>query len=89
MVVIFRVCWSTQARWFTKDGSTYFNGASLQNSGTAEVRSGGWSSNTGTNSFVNTGTLNKTTTNSFTIRADAAAERYGECAGGHADPFGW
>jgi hypothetical protein len=42
-----------------EDGSTYFNGASLQNSGTAEVRSGGWSSNTGTNSFVNTGTLRK------------------------------
>jgi hypothetical protein len=31
----------------------------LQNSGTAEVRSGVWYSNTGTNSFVNTGTLNK------------------------------
>jgi hypothetical protein len=46
---------------------TYFNGASLQNSGTAEVRSGGWYSSTGTNSLVNTGTLNKTTTNSFTI----------------------
>jgi hypothetical protein len=40
-------------------GTTYFNGASLRNSGTAEVRLGGWSSNTGTNSFVNTGTLNK------------------------------
>jgi lysophospholipase L1-like esterase len=50
-----------------EDGSTYFNGASLRNSGTAEVRSGGWYSNTGTNSLVNTGTLNKTTTNSFTI----------------------
>jgi fibronectin-binding autotransporter adhesin len=50
-----------------EDGSTYFNGASLRNSGTAEVRSGSWSSNTGTNSFVNTGTLNKTTTNNFTI----------------------
>jgi hypothetical protein len=50
-----------------EDGSTYFNGASLQNSRTAEVRSGGWYSNTGTNSLVNTGTLNKTTTNSFTI----------------------
>jgi hypothetical protein len=50
-----------------EDGSTYFNGASLQNSGTAEVRLGGWYSNTGTNSLVNTGTLNKTTTNSFTI----------------------
>jgi hypothetical protein len=50
-----------------EDGSTYFNGASLQNSGTAEVRSGGWYSNTGTNSLVNTGTLNKTTTNNFTI----------------------
>jgi hypothetical protein len=48
-------------------GWTYFNGASLRNSGTAEVRSGGWYSNTGTNSLVNTGTLNKTTTNSFTI----------------------
>jgi hypothetical protein len=49
-------------------GTTNFNGASLQNSGTAEVRSGGtWYNNTGTNSFVNTGTLNKTTTNSFTI----------------------
>jgi hypothetical protein len=46
---------------------TYFNGASLQNSGTAEVRSGGWYSNTGTNSLVNTGTLNKTTTDNFTI----------------------
>jgi hypothetical protein len=50
-----------------EDGSTYFNWASLRNSGTAEVRLGGWSINTGTNSFVNTGTLNKTTTNSFTI----------------------
>jgi hypothetical protein len=50
-----------------EDGSTYFNGASLRNSGTAEVRGGTWSSNTGTNSLVNTGTLNKTTTNNFTI----------------------
>jgi hypothetical protein len=50
-----------------EDGSTYFNGASLQNSGTAEVRLGGWYSNTGANSLVNIGTLNKTTTNSFTI----------------------
>jgi hypothetical protein len=49
-----------------ENGRTFFNGASLQNSGTAEVR-GGWYSNTGTNSLVNTGTLNKTTTNSFTI----------------------
>jgi hypothetical protein len=48
-------------------GSTYFNGASLRNSATAEIRRGNWYSNTGTNSFVNTGTLNKTTTNSFTI----------------------
>jgi hypothetical protein len=50
-----------------ENGSTYFNGASLQNSGTAEVRLGGWYNNTGTNSLVNTGTLNKTTTGSFTI----------------------
>jgi hypothetical protein len=50
-----------------ENGWTYFNGASLQNSGTAEVRLGGWYSHTGTNSLVNTGTLNKTTTNSFTI----------------------
>jgi hypothetical protein len=50
-----------------EDGWTYFNGASLQNSGTAEVRGGYWYSHTGTNSLVNTGTLNKTTTNSFTI----------------------
>jgi fibronectin-binding autotransporter adhesin len=50
-----------------EDGPTYFNGASLQNSGTAEVRGGTWNNNTGTNSFVNTGTLTKTTTNSFTI----------------------
>jgi hypothetical protein len=49
-------------------GTTYFNGASLQNSGTAEVRAGNWYNNTGTNSLVNTGTLNKTTTgSSFTI----------------------
>jgi hypothetical protein len=48
-------------------GTTNFNGARLQNSGTAEVRAGTWYSNTGTNSLVNTGTLNKTTTNSFTI----------------------
>jgi hypothetical protein len=48
-------------------GTTYFNGARLQNSGTAEVRAGTWYSNTGTNSLVNTGTLNKTTTNNFTI----------------------
>jgi hypothetical protein len=40
-------------------GTTHFNGASLQNSGTAEVRLGGWYSNTGANSLVNTGTLNK------------------------------
>jgi hypothetical protein len=50
-----------------EDGSTYFNGASLQNSSTVEVRLGGWYSNTGANSLVNTGTLNKTTTSSFTI----------------------
>jgi hypothetical protein len=50
-----------------EDGWTYFNGASLQNSRTAEVRSGGWYDNTGANSLVNTGTLNKTTTNSFAI----------------------
>jgi hypothetical protein len=50
-----------------ENGWTNFNGASLRNSGTAEVRSGGWYDNTGTNSLVNTGTLNKTTTNSFTI----------------------
>jgi hypothetical protein len=48
-------------------GTTYFNEASLQNSGTAEVRLGGWSSGTGTNSLVNTGTLTKTTTSDFTI----------------------
>jgi hypothetical protein len=48
-------------------GTTNFNGASLQNSGTVEVRGGTWNNNTGTNSFVNTGTLNKTTTSSFTI----------------------
>jgi hypothetical protein len=48
-------------------GTTHFNGASLRNSGTAEVRAGTWNNNTGTNSFVNTGTLNKTTTDSFTI----------------------
>jgi hypothetical protein len=48
-------------------GTTHFNGASLRNSGTAEVRSGTWSSNTGTNSLVNTGTLNKITTDNFTI----------------------
>jgi hypothetical protein len=40
-------------------GTTYFYGARLQNSGTAEVRGGTWSSNTGTNSLVNTGTLRK------------------------------
>jgi hypothetical protein len=40
-------------------GTTLFNSARLQNSGTAEVRSGTWFSNTGTNSLVNTGTLNK------------------------------
>jgi fibronectin-binding autotransporter adhesin len=56
----------TRARWFTKR-TTYFNGASLQNSGTAEVRGGTWYNNTGANSLVNTGTLNKTTTSSFTI----------------------
>jgi lysophospholipase L1-like esterase len=50
-----------------EDGSTYFNGASLRNSGTAELHAGYWYNNTGTNSLVNTGTLNKTTTNSFTI----------------------
>jgi hypothetical protein len=48
-------------------GTTNFNGASLQNSGTVEVRGGTWNNNTGTNSLVNTGTLNKTTTSSFTI----------------------
>jgi hypothetical protein len=42
-----------------EDGSTYFNGASLQNSGTVEVRAGGWYDNTGANSLVNTGTLRK------------------------------
>jgi hypothetical protein len=71
-------------------GTTNFNGASLRNSGTAEVRSGSWYNNTGTNSLVNTGTLNKTTTYRLHhFRADAAAGCYRECAGGHADPFGW
>jgi hypothetical protein len=42
-----------------EDGSTNFNGASLRNSATAEIRRGNWYSNTGTNSLVNTGTLNK------------------------------
>jgi hypothetical protein len=55
-----------------EDGPTYFNGASLQNSGTAEVRLGGWYSNTGTNSLVNTGTLTKTTTDNFTITVPLA-----------------
>jgi hypothetical protein len=50
-----------------ENGWTYFNGASLRNSGTAEVLAGGWYDNAGANSLVNTGTLNKTTTNSFTI----------------------
>jgi hypothetical protein len=50
-----------------EDGSTYFNWASLRNSGTAELRAGSWYNHTGTNNLVNTGTLNKTTTNSFTI----------------------
>jgi hypothetical protein len=50
-----------------EDGATYFNGASLRNSATAEICRGNWYNNTGTNSLVNTGTLNKTTTNSFTI----------------------
>ena len=50
-----------------EDGLIYFNGASLRNSGTAEVRLGGWYNITGTNSLVNTGTLNKTTTNDFGI----------------------
>jgi hypothetical protein len=50
-----------------EDGATYFNGASLRNSATAERCRGNWYNNTGTNSLVNTGTLNKTTTNSFTI----------------------
>jgi hypothetical protein len=40
-------------------GSTYFNGASLRNSGTAELRAGNWYNNTGTNNLVNTGTLRK------------------------------
>jgi hypothetical protein len=48
-------------------GTTNFNGASLRNSATAEIRRGNWYSSTGTNSLVNTGTLNKTTTDSFTI----------------------
>jgi hypothetical protein len=50
-----------------ENARTFFDGASLQNSGTAEVRAGRWDNYTGTNSLVNTGTLNKTTTNSFTI----------------------
>jgi hypothetical protein len=48
-------------------GTTNFNGASLRNSATAEIRRGNWYSSTGTNSLVNTGTLNKTTTDNFTI----------------------
>jgi hypothetical protein len=40
-------------------GTTNFNGASLQNSGTVEVRAGEWRSSTGTNSLLNTGTLLK------------------------------
>jgi hypothetical protein len=53
-------------------GTTNFNGASLQNSGTAELRAGNWYNNTGTNNLVNTGTLNKTTTGSFTITVPLA-----------------
>ena len=40
-------------------GTTSFNGASLRNSGTAELRAGNWYNNTGTNNLVNTGTLRK------------------------------
>jgi hypothetical protein len=40
-------------------GDTSFDSASLRNSSPAEVRSGSWVHNTGTNSLLNTGTLRK------------------------------
>ena len=40
-------------------GSTYFQGATLENRATAEVRAGRWFHSSGTNRVVNTGTLRK------------------------------
>jgi hypothetical protein len=48
-------------------GNTDFNGASLRNSGTVELRDGQWRNISGTNTIVNTGTLRKTTTTNFAI----------------------
>jgi hypothetical protein len=62
-----------------EDGATYFNGASLRNSATAEIRRGNWYSSTGTNSLVNTGTLNKTTTDNFTITVPMQQQHASEC----------
>ncbi|OYT68571.1 MAG: hypothetical protein CFK48_11145, partial [Armatimonadetes bacterium CP1_7O] len=45
----------------------YFNGATLQNTGTLELQAGTLRHNTGTNLIQNTGTLRKTTTSGFTI----------------------
>jgi hypothetical protein len=48
-------------------GNTNFNGASLRNSGTVELRDGQWRNSSGTNTIVNTGTLRKATTTNFAI----------------------
>jgi len=48
-------------------GDTNFNGASLRNSGTVELRDGQWRNNSGTNTIINTGTLRKTATVNFSI----------------------
>jgi hypothetical protein len=52
----------------------YFNGATLQNTGTLELQAGTLQNNPGTNLIQNTGTLRKTTTNGFTIRAPLRTE---------------
>ncbi len=49
------------------NNNVWFNGATLQNTGTLELQAGTLHHNSGTNLIQNTGTLRKTTTSGFTI----------------------
>ncbi|RMH10423.1 MAG: hypothetical protein D6697_01095, partial [Armatimonadetes bacterium] len=49
------------------NNNVYFNGATLQNTGTLELQAGDLYHYSGTNLIQNTGTLRKTTTSGFTI----------------------
>ncbi|GIV11293.1 MAG: hypothetical protein KatS3mg020_0784 [Fimbriimonadales bacterium] len=56
------------------NNGVWFNGATLQNTGTLELQAGALYNNTGTNLIQNTATLRKTTTNSFTISVPLQTE---------------